>query len=223
LPPPAAPVLHPVRGLGAACRVAWIWTRAFTGRAADAQNTHRQVWRLMGLVARPGYWLLQLLVIGAWGPSVVWLGRAAAQVPNPRRAGRGSRPAPLVLLPALLLLVGVALAALWAGWPLLVPVLGSLVAAGLIAGRSTRTDPQLGIQRTALEAAPGQAVTVVSSFAAWPKRSGHGGPLLKAILAELQADGVRPILHAVDENAAGFYRHHGAQTRNPQAPMILSW
>lgn len=222
MPGPAAPVLHRVRGLGAACRVAWIWTRAFTGRAVDAQDRHRRMWRLVGLAARPGYWLLQLLVIGAWGPSVVQLGRAAAQVPNPCRAGRRSRPAPLVLFPAFALLVAVGLAALWAGWPALIPLLSSLVAAGVIAGRSTRSDPQLGVQREALERS-GQPVAVVSNFAAWPTQSGHGGPLLTAILAELQADGVRPILHAVDEDAHGFYVHHGGRARDPQSPMILSW
>ena len=215
---------------GEACEVAWIWARAFTGRAAASQTGWRRwLLQLVGTAAVPLYWLLHVQIVGVYGPSVIRLDRAAAIVPNPR-TGRRSRPAFRVLVPALMMEV-ILLAAVVVVLGLLVGIALGLVLAALVAMLlstvgvvflSRNSGRELKVQRRALEAAH-QEVTVISSFAAWPKRTGHGGRLLTAVLAQLHTTKVRPILHAVDEAARLFYVHYGAKASNAAHQRVLSW
>lgn len=232
LPHGGTSALQPVRGFPAACRVSWYWTRAFTARAGQvvpvgtdrASSPRRHAfWRLLAVLARPGYWLSHMLLIGVWGPSVVELGRAGARVSNPKRTGRRSRPAPLVLLPTALLLLAVFAAAFWAGWLAVCAVVGLLAAAAVVMLRSAHSTKELNRQRSALAQATGRPVTIGETFGAWPTGARGGTALLLAILAELHTDGVGLIVHAVDQDVADWYGRHGGQVRDADFPLIVSW
>ncbi|MCZ2803573.1 hypothetical protein O2W18_00465 [Modestobacter sp. VKM Ac-2983] len=97
--PATAGDLRPVDGLLMAARGSWWRARAFCGRPLSIDPVDmdtgkpatpswgtlwlRAAWRVWEPLAWPGYWLLHLGVVGAEGPAVVVVGRAAGVVPNP--------------------------------------------------------------------------------------------------------------------------------------------